>query len=549
VLAVYQMAGAPPVTEVTSNRGVTRGLEGVDVGTTVAAISKAGTAAYLSSQGNAFTTRTAGQIVQQNFNPGENGRAGGPLFGVQFSQLPCGDFVRRFDADALTGPKRLPLGFSADPGGLPLYQNGVPVGGVGVEGVPAQASYTLDADIFNVDTSLEERIASAGARGFSAPSDRRANRIAVDGRFLRFADDESAGSTAPATLDPMRFVGVAGFYDPGAAGGPVFDGALFLDPASGVVASTVDGQPAELLVDSMGMSRFPPSNSAAPAPAGGGLTAAEVRTILTRALDVAARARAQIRRPTGSAARVNISVVDLGGNLLGFARSPDAPVFGMDVSLQKARTAAFFSDPGAAAALTAAAAPAFPSAQAPATYLADLRAFLGDSTALANGVAYSDRVVGNLSRPFFPDGINGNLNGPLSRPFADWSPFSTGFQLDLVVDALAAVLGGANPSMCTDPSLGTIRNGIQIFPGSFPIFRGSQLIGAIGISGDGIDQDDLVAIRGLHEAGLALGGAINNAPPAIRADQSAVKGVHLRYVGCPPAPFLDSDEQNGCEGL
>jgi hypothetical protein len=33
------------------------------------------------------------------------------------------------------------------------------------------------------------------------------------------------------------------------------------------------------------------------------------------------------------------------------------------------------------------------------------RAFLNDPTALANGVAYSNRAIGNLARPHFPDGI------------------------------------------------------------------------------------------------------------------------------------------------
>jgi uncharacterized protein GlcG (DUF336 family) len=37
-----------------------------------AAIAKAVTAAYLSSEGNAFSTRTASQIVQEHFNPGED---------------------------------------------------------------------------------------------------------------------------------------------------------------------------------------------------------------------------------------------------------------------------------------------------------------------------------------------------------------------------------------------------------------------------------------------------------------------------------------------
>ena len=38
-----------------------------------------------------------------------------------------------------------------------------------------------------------------------------------------------------------------------------------------------------------------------------------------------------------------ITVVDRAGTVLGLIRTPDAPVFGTDVALQKARTAAFFS--------------------------------------------------------------------------------------------------------------------------------------------------------------------------------------------------------------
>ena len=61
-----------------------------------APIAKAITGAYLSSGGNAFTTRTASQIIQENYNPLSSGLEGGPLFGVQFSQLPCSDLSVRF---------------------------------------------------------------------------------------------------------------------------------------------------------------------------------------------------------------------------------------------------------------------------------------------------------------------------------------------------------------------------------------------------------------------------------------------------------------------
>lgn len=89
VLAVFRMSGA--LENVTMSTGdvstsaLSGGLENVEVvPATMAAIAKAVTGAYLSSEGNAFSTRTASQIIQSHFNPGELLTPGGPLFGVQF---------------------------------------------------------------------------------------------------------------------------------------------------------------------------------------------------------------------------------------------------------------------------------------------------------------------------------------------------------------------------------------------------------------------------------------------------------------------------------
>jgi len=68
------------------------------------------------------------------------------------------------------------------------------------------------------------------------------------------------------------------------------------------------------------------------------------------------------------------------------------------------------------------------------------------------------------------------------------------------------------------------------------------------VSGDGIDQDDMIAFLGLDRAARALG-TINNAPAAMRADRLSPMGINLRYVQCPFAPFLGSDQQNVCQGL
>lgn len=566
VLAVYQMAGAPGGTTINGQIGAAGGLEGLTVPATLAAISKAGTGAYLSSQGNAFSSRTASQIVQENFNPRENNQPGGPLFGVQFSQLLCGDVIvhnagvpggnsGRVRAGGSIGPRPLPLGLSADPGGLPLYKNGDVVGGVGVE---FDSVYTLDRDISDFDDDPEERVALFASQGFAAPSERTAGNMIVGGKALRFtdltyADLPPVAAVLPA-LDESRFVAVSQFTS-----GPVRGGAVFGDPSSGVARTVKGGLPAAILVDGSGNNRFPPQNGA-PLPGGVELKSNEVDAILNSALLTAFRTRAAIRRPLDDAARVSMWVVDSNGRPLGFIRSEDAPVFGIDVSLQKARAAVVFSRPDAAARLTAAGLGG---------YVAAARNFLGPN-AFADGRAFANRSVGNLARPFYTDGVNGNQNGPLSLPFPgsapgpSWSPFNTGLQLDLVLGGLAQALGlvgGGVPQACGNTgALGAAAgNGIQIFPGSVPLYRGTTLIGAIGISGDGIDQDDLIAFygssrRGLDESGnTGVGDPVHgfNAPPEIRADatQTLVGGTRLRYVNCPEAPFRGDNSQNVCDKL
>lgn len=86
-LGILQMAGARTTT--TIQGGGSGGLEGATLAGSAqfAAISKAGTAAFFGTQGNAFSTRSASFIVQEHFPPQVNPSAGGPLFGVQFSSL------------------------------------------------------------------------------------------------------------------------------------------------------------------------------------------------------------------------------------------------------------------------------------------------------------------------------------------------------------------------------------------------------------------------------------------------------------------------------
>ncbi|ODT01607.1 MAG: hypothetical protein ABS49_01165 [Erythrobacter sp. SCN 62-14] len=560
VLGVFAMPGAGATARISAApNGDNIDAQGLEVPSAAAAIAKAITGAYLSSSGNAFSTRTASMIVQEHFPPAPStaGLESGPLFGVQFSQLPCSDLAARA-SDGMVGPKRSPLGLAADPGGFPLYKNGVVVGGIGVM---ADGVYGFDPNVLDRDNDLDELIALAGTVGFEAPITIRADRIFADGTSLRYTDAaySQVGAIGGASFaaTPGALVAVAGYF----GGGGLVAGATYGSEASGVRASLPSEfslRDAFVLTNGMGAARFPVRGGTDAGDVATPISFAEARVILEEAFTIMSRARAQIRQPLDSRAEVTISLVDTRGAVLGIVRSPDAPIFGIDVSLQKARSANFFSAPFAAAEMQAA------SGEVP-QFVSRARDFLGNPQALTGQFAFSDRATGNLARPYFPDGELGRPPGPFSRPIAQFNPFSTGLQSALIIGNLAQHLGfvtGAAPTdtprNCTSLPVtpaGTSRlaNGIQIFPGSVPIYRGNVLVGAIGVSGDGIDQDDMISFLGLHNGAQKAGTGIGNAPNAIRADrvlvQVGTRQVRLRYINCPFAPFLDTAAQNVCEGL
>jgi uncharacterized protein GlcG (DUF336 family) len=493
VLGVFKMTGAPANTQLrgggpgptlgpSSTTGfVSTGLDGTIVPAKLAAISKAGTASLFSTRGNAFTSRTAGFIIQEHFPPRVDFQPGGPLYGVQFSSLPCSDIK-------LPG---LPLGLSGDPGSAPIYKNGEAVGGVGIEG---DGVYTVDRDPADFDQPFEEVIAVSATRGFEAPALVRGDNILVNGIRLAYLNV----TTAPAS-PTIAFGSLPGAVD------PLFPirGAQpseFTPAVVGGVAGEVD-------------TRFFPF-AGSPTVTANSLTAADVNTIISHAAQQANITRAAIRQPLGSNARVSIAVVDTAGVVLGVFRQSDAPVFGFDVSVQKARTAAFYSGASAGALLRAAGFGSYVDRAA------------ADGLHLDGSVAFTDRAGGFLHRPFFPDGINNTAAGPFSMPLDQWSVFNVGLQLDLIKTNLQTVLSGGS-APCT--TISSLPNGIQIFPGSMPLYKNGVLVGAIGISGDGVDQDDLIA---------AGGGAGFSPPVAMRSDQVFVRGVRLPFLKFPRSPNL-----------
>ncbi len=481
ILGVFQMAGAADTTVISHpSRPARGGLEGQEVPASLASISKAVTGAFLSSQGHAFTTRTAGFIVQEHFPPSINFQPSGPLFGVQFSQLlVCSDIN-----------PRAPLGLSADPGGVPLYKEGLHVGGIGVEG---NGEYTFDPDPMDRDMPVEELVAVAATRGFEPPDDITGNKILVNGFRFPFVNTPLPPAISTTPFDRLRgdVITIPGIA-PGIRGAQQSKfRSISLDGVQGRVDDRF----------------FPFKQSSA-------LTTGEVQRIILQASKQAFITRAAIRRPLNSAAEVNIAVVDIDGQVLGIFSTPDAPIFGFDVCVQKARTAAFFSNAEAAARLRRA------------KFGEYVEAAIRDGIKLDGSVAFSSRAEGFLSVPFYPDGINGTEPGPFSVSIERFSPFNNGLQLDVLVAVKRFLETGAlSPNDCT--GIVGLANGIQIFAGSVPLYKNGRLVGAIGISGDGIDQDDLIA---------AMGSAGFEAPPDIRSDRLFVRGVRLPYVKFPRHP-------------
>jgi hypothetical protein len=152
--------------------------------------------------------------------------------------------------------------------------------------------------------------------------------------------------------------------------------------------------------------------------------------------------------------------------------------------------------------------------------------------------AFTSRAMGFLARSFFPDGIPNTPNGPFSKPIGIWSEFNDGLQIAAVKPALVSILTGGAPANlgCSPlPNDLTLANGFQIFAGSSALYKNGVLVGAIGISGDGIDQDDIIG----------AGGAFGYDPPAaVRADQLLIRTVRLPYRKYPRHPNIGNPSPN-----
>src|SRR6267378_2243478 len=213
----------------------------------------------------------------------------------------------------------------------------------------------------------------------------------------------------------------------------------------------------------------------------GGLTVAEVLQILNNAEATANTTRAAIRLPLGSRAKMVIAVADLDGTLIGLRRMTDSTVFSIDVAASKARNMVYFSGPTRTTV---------------------------DLPGVPMGTAVTSRTISFGSQPLFPPGINGSPNGPFFNLFLQdvQNPCTQGNQT-----------GAPNNN----------KSGVVFFPGAVGLYKNGTLVGGLGISGDGVDQDDYVTSGG--STGF-------EAPTAIRADQIFINGVRLPYFKFPRNP-------------
>jgi uncharacterized protein GlcG (DUF336 family) len=273
-----------------------------------------------------------------------------------------------------------------------------------------------------------------------------------------------------------------------AAPGVVFIGGIGLPfvsqtaRPSGFSAGPVAGTGSYAVAPTNSQGQPPEGDLIAPA-AGplGGLRAADVKQVLDNAEATANTTRAAIRLPLGSKARMVIAVADLDGTIIGLRRMLDSTVFSIDVAVTKARNMVYFNSASRMAA---------------------------DLNGVPMGTALTNRTISFGAQPLYPPGIDSSSAGPFFNLYTMdlANPCTQGFQS-----------GAANSN----------KSGIVFFPGSAGLFRNGALIGGLGVSGDGVDQDDYVTSGGTKGF---------EAPMNIRADQIIDQGVRLPYFKFPRNP-------------
>lgn len=415
-----------------------------------------------------------------------------------------------FESGLLTGAQS--RGIATLPGGIPIVKNGQVVGGIGVffpgkTGYASEENSVLNSnfDPTRPDRSLEaEWIAFAalgGAAGF------------VGDNFFDFRVGELNGVALPAGFGlPIGRIDLVGIQLELFGPGGLHDGPRALLNVGQALGVGNPNSGANQVVDNNGTAN--PADDiflrdGLPVPEGWlvtphdgvGITAAEVEQMVAQGIQQAIATRAAIRLPLGNRTKMVFAVSDMEGNIVGLYRMPDATVFSIDVAVAKARNVAYYAN------------------------AAKLQA-IDQLPGVGPGSAFTNRTFRYLANPRFPTGIDLSPPAPFSQlNDGNVDPF-TGLMLGppLPASAYQSVLGhdAFNPGTnFRDPTNILNQNGIIFFPGSAPIYRGNDLIGGLGVSGDGVDQDDV--ITDASQVGFGVPQIVQ------RADQIVFLGLRLPY--------------------
>ncbi len=431
-------------------------------------------------------------------------------FNVPAQFLPAGAALTPPESYGLVSgilPLAQARGIGTLPGGIPIYKNGVLVGGIGVffpgtTGTATEENSSLSAthDPNRPDRSVEAEFVAFAAVGGSIQAGYRYGLL--------------GGVDVPAGLDiPFGRIDLSGItldiIGPGGTQGPenLNNAAQAFgigqgNPNSGdnfEVNAGADGRPGTG-DDILFRNGQPVADGWLVTPHDGvGISAADVQQLVQQGINTANQARAQIRLPLGNRTRMVFAVADSTGQVLGLYRMSDATVFSIDVAVAKARNVAYYDDPA---------------------QLVSVDRVPG----VAPGVAFTNRTFRYVAQPRFPEGIDGKPPGPFSILNDPGGAVpAAAFQSVL---GYAAFNPNTNFHAPTDPRN---QNGVVFFPGSSGVYRNGQtIVGGFGVSGDGVDQDDVVTAGGIN----------GFAPSAnLRADQAFVNGVRLPYQNFPRNPF------------
>lgn len=226
----------------------------------------------------------------------------------------------------------------------------------------------------------------------------------------------------------------------------------------------------------------------------GGLSAQDVERIIKTAEQQAKNTRAAIRLnlatgkagvPTGMV----LSVADATGEVLGLFRMPDATIFSIDVAVAKSRNTVYYAG---------------------ATIVdADRIDANNDGTPdVPKGVAFTNRTFRFLAAPRFPTGSNATpgdfslLTMPGINPVtAENADINNPLRASIYSDPATATVVSFDSFNASrnfrNPNNLKNQNGVVFFPGSSALYKSSTiLIGGFGVSGDGVDQDDVVTVAG-----------------------------------------------------